>query len=88
MKKLTTLIIALLFISCEPEAQTEPVITQQPCMCNLAKFYIPRIDQKIELPPHELDRDYTYFENVELDCVTGMPIVLPTPNAMFIKCED
>lgn len=83
MKKLITLIIAVIFISCE----TEEVI-QEPCMCNNAKFYIPKIDQKADIPPPPLGLNYTYIQNVELDCTTGLPLVLPTPNARFIKCED
>jgi hypothetical protein len=31
--------------------------------------------------------DYTYFQNVELDCTTGQPLNLPTPNAKYIGCE-
>jgi len=83
MKKII-LLLAITLIGCsKPEVQT-----QQPCMCNLATFYIPMIDQKSQLPPPELGRDYTYFENIELDCVTGKPIWKPTPNARFIRCEN
>ena len=77
------LLLAILFISCETEE-----VTQEPCMCNLAKFYIPKIDQKTEITPPPLGLEYTYFQNIELDCTTGQPLALPTPNARFIKCEN
>jgi len=78
MKKLILLIIAIIFISCETE--------QEPCICNNAKYFVPRIDNREGGP--ELGLPYEYFSNIEIDCVTGKPTWKPTPNARFIKCED
>lgn len=79
MKKLLLPIITMLLVSCEKEEQT--------CICNNAKYYIPKIDERSETPI-ELELPYQYFSNVEVDCITGLPTWKPTPNARFIGCED
>jgi len=79
MKTTLTILFALILISCETE--------QEPCICENAKYFVPRIDNKSETPP-DLGLPYEYFSNIEIDCVTGKPTWKPTPNARFIKCED
>lgn len=78
MKKLLILSIAILLASCESEEQT--------CICENAKFFIPRSEQRESNPPQQ-GLPYQYFENVELNCETQQPLVLPTENAVYISCE-
>ena len=74
MKKILLIIaIALLFISCEKEEQNT-------CFCENGKWFIPRSEQRTDLP-------YQIFPT-EYNCETLEPITnKPTENAVFLGCE-
>lgn len=78
MKKLLLLLTGILLASCETEQQT--------CICENAKFFIPRSEQRDSNPP-EQGLPYVIYNNIELDCETQQPLVLPTENAVYLGCE-
>jgi len=82
MKTTLTILFALILISCETEE-----ITQEPCICNNAKFFIPSTDNKSEIDPPPLGLNYIFVPNCELDCETGLPLTYPTEHARYIGCE-